>query len=153
MKPIRVVLTILIFALAGCGPHLEPLPESESFPNEATAKVVIINRGLKLVPVSGTGSMAPWIPAHPLGRKIVVAYAGIDSTPYGQLKSGNVVIYSRFGQLIIHRLGEQDERGFLAFGINNTYGDRNPDGGLGFVTPYNYIGKVVAVALFPLPKQ
>jgi len=102
------------------------------------------------VPVLGTGSMAPWIPAHPLGRKIVVAFAGLDSTPYAHLKPGNVVVYSRYGQLIIHRLGEQDERGFLAFGIANEYGDRNPDGALGFVTPYNFVGKVATVALFPL---
>lgn len=149
----RCLLSILfILALAGCGPRLEPLPKTEIYPNEATAKVVIINRGLGLVPVTGTGSMAPWIPAHPLGQKIIVAYAGIELTPYADLKSGNVVIYSRYGQNIIHRLGEQDSRGFLAFGIANEYGDRNDDGGLGFVTPYNYVGKVVAVTLFPLPQ-
>jgi hypothetical protein len=148
MRHLFIILAVLL--VAGCGPRLESLPESESYPNEATAKIVILNRGLGLVPVLGTGSMAPWIPAHPLGRKIIVAYAGIDSTPYSQLKPGNVVIYSRYGQKIIHRLGEQDERGFLAFGIANTYGDRNADGGLGFVTPYNYLGKVVAVTLFPL---
>lgn len=144
------ILAVIVLWLLGCGPKLEPRPETELYPDEATAMVVLINRGLKVVPVSGTGSMAPWIPSHPLGRKKIVAYAGIDGTPYGELKPGNVVIYSRYGQKIIHRLGEQDERGFISFGSANADKDRNQDGYVGFVTPYNYIGKVVAVTLFPL---
>jgi hypothetical protein len=146
----RLLAILSLFAVAGCGPQLQPLPASEAYPNAATALIVIINRGLRVVPVLGTGSMAPWIPAHPLGSKIIVAYAGLDSTPYTDLKSGDVVVYSRYGQRIIHRRGEQDSRGFLAFGIANEYGDRNPDGGLGFVTPYNFVGRVASVALFPL---
>jgi hypothetical protein len=146
----RLLAILAVLTLAGCGPHLDPMPPATNHQSAIEAKSALANQLLRIVPVLGTGSMAPWIPAHPLGRKIVVAFAGLDSTPYAHLKPGNVVVYSRYGQLIIHRLGEQDERGFLAFGIANEYGDRNPDGGLGFVTPYNFVGKVATVALFPL---
>ena len=147
----RLLALLAVAALAGCGPRLEPLPEAETYPDKATASVVLINRGYRVVPVTGTGSMAPWIPAHPLGRKIIVAYAGLDDAPFSQLKAGNVVVYQRYGQKVIHRIGHQDERGFVAFGINNESSDRDTNGHLGFVTPYNFIGRVSAVTLFPIP--
>ncbi|NBW10602.1 MAG: hypothetical protein EBR82_21510 [Caulobacteraceae bacterium] len=143
-------LSILTIVLFGCGPKLEPLPPAVNCTDATQARETLAKAGYDVVPVLGTGSMAPWIPAHPLGRKIVVAYAGLSKVPYAHLKSGNVVIYSRYGQKIIHRLGEQDERGFLAFGIHNSDKDRNEDGGIGFVTPYSYIGRVEIVTLFPL---
>ena len=140
----RVFALLALALLAGCGPRLVPLPPAVTYPSAVEARAAVQASGLVDVPVTGTGSMAPWIPAHPQGREVIVAYAGLDDTPYAELKPGNVVVYSRFGESVIHRLGEQDSRGFLAFGIANR--DRDS----GFVTPANYVGKVVMVALYPL---
>jgi hypothetical protein len=104
---------------------------------------------LRVVPVLGTGSMAPWIPAHPGGSKVIVAFAGLDGTPFESLEPGNVVVYSLFGETVIHRLGERDSRGFVAFGLANKDKDRRGRY-LGFVTPANFVGKVAQVHLYPL---
>jgi len=105
--------------------------------------------GLEVLPVSGTGSMEPWIPGHPGGKNVIVAFAGLDGTPYEALVPGDVVVYSLFGQSVIHRLGEKDSRGFVAFGLANKDKDRR-GGYLGFVTPENYVGRVAKVGLYPL---
>jgi hypothetical protein len=80
---------------------------------------------------------------------VIVAFAGLDGTPYESLAPGDVVVYSLFGQAVIHRLGEQDSRGFVAFGRANKDKDRR-GGYLGFVTTHNYVGRVAKVGLYPL---
>jgi hypothetical protein len=152
IKKIKIIYIALFLSIFfyGCGPKLEPLPIARTFESSEKAQDSLKKLELIIIPVSGTGSMAPLIPIHPLGSKIIVAYAGLDKMPYSELKSGYVVIYSRYGKKIIHRLGEQDDRGFIAFGINNHDKDRSEDGGIGFVTPYNYIGHVSNIALFPI---
>jgi hypothetical protein len=137
------VFGVLFFALTpACGPRPEPLPPSVTYPSAIAARTAVQSKGLVDVPILGTGSMAPLIPRHPSGAYVVVAYAGLDQTPYAELKPGMVVVYSRYGEHIIHRLGDKDSRGFIAYGIAN----KNRDGG--FVTPYNFEGRVAFIALY-----
>ena len=142
----------MVFALVllpGCGPKLIPLPPAVTYPSAVEARIALMALDLRVVPVTGTGSMAPWIPAHPGGKSVIVAYAGLDGTPYESLAPGNVVVYSLFGQPVIHRLGERDPRGFVAYGLANYDKDRR-GGYLGFVTPATFVGKVAKVGLYPL---
>jgi len=138
----RILALAALALLAGCGPRLDPLPPSVTYPSAVEARAAVQAKGLADVPVTGTGSMAPWIPAHPGGKSVIVAFAGLDATPYSDLRPGMVVVYSQFGRNLIHRLGAQDSRGFLAFGIANR--DRD----IGFVTPHNFVGRVAFVALY-----
>ena len=128
--------------LAGCGPRLDPLPPAVTYPSAVEARTAVQARGLVDVPLTGTGSMAPLIPRVRRGSDYIVGYAGLDGMPYSDLRPGMVVIYSQFGRNIIHRLGAQDSRGFVAFGIANR--DRD----VGFVTPHNFVGRVALVALY-----
>ena len=145
----RLLALLALALLAGCGPRLAPRPPAILYPTAHEARVAIMALGLRVVPVTGTGSMAPWIPAHPGGKDVIVAFAGLDRTPYESLVRGDVVVYSLFGQSVIHRLGERDSRGFVAYGLANHDKDRR-GGYLGFVTPDTFIGKVAQVHLYPL---
>jgi hypothetical protein len=132
---------------------MEPLPPSAKYPTAHDAHVAVIVAGYRVAEVAGTGSMAPWIPRAPAGynpHTTVVAYAGLDGTTYDELKPGMVVVYSKFGVPVIHRLGTKDARGFIAYGSANGGKDRSASGELGFVTPYTFIGRVAFVATYSL---
>jgi len=138
----RLLALAALALLAGCGPRLDPLPPAVTYPSAVEARAAVQAKGLVDVPLTGTGSMVPLIPRVPHGSDYIVGYAGLDTMPYSDLRPGMVVIYSQFGRNIIHRLGAQDSRGFVAFGIANR--DRD----IGFVTPHNFVGRVAFVALY-----
>jgi hypothetical protein len=140
----RLLALLALALLAGCGPRLEPLPKPEHYPTAFEARLAIMKAGLVDIAVMGTGSMEPLIPRHPDGRAVITAYVGLTATPFSDLRPGHLVAYRQFGELTIHRLGEQDSRGFVAFGTANRRSDA------GMVTPANYVGKVAKVALYPL---
>lgn len=62
-----------------------------------------------------------------------------ESIPFNQLKQNDIVVYLFEGKKICHKLHTPHGDNWKAKGINNRFQDR------GFVTPSNYIGRVIYV--------
>jgi hypothetical protein len=138
-------LFVFLVCLSACGPKLEKLPPKEMFASAFEAQRTLYEAGYSVIRVAGTGSMKPLIPEHRDGINVIVAYAGLDDTKFEELKPGMVVSYRAGPNLnYIHRLGQKTDRGFIAYGIANRQADS------GFVTPYNFNGRVAKVHVFPL---
>ena len=103
----------------------------------------IYESGLLPIDVTGTGSMQPHIPAHPLGAGVVMAVAGLDRTSFEALVEGDFVVYRAGSKRLIHRLGERSVRGFVVYGTNNDVSDS------AYVTASNYVGRVAVVYRLP----
>jgi hypothetical protein len=156
VKTLGLILAVLALALAiylavrsqrvleaGLPPRLE----------HATQALALVAAGPQAVPVAGTGSMAPFIPAALPGagdpRTIVVAYitprpgAGIsDITP------GALVIYRPVwnnGLPVIHGAALRDSAGWVMSGLANARSEPGER-----VTTENFVALVESVHLWPL---
>jgi hypothetical protein len=74
------------------------------------------------VAVAGTGSMRPYIPGSS-DPNDVVAIAAVECPPYEALNKGDLVIYSREKQLVIHQIVARQGENWIASGLNNSHYD------------------------------
>lgn len=148
MKPAAIILALVV-VLAFIAlrifrtPNVAPPPPIYTVEQLYEGTRAVYESGLLPRSILGTGSMAPHIPAHPMGDKIVVAIAGIDSTKFEDLRAGDWVVYTGPKVVTMHRLGERSEAGFVVYGVAN---DRADDA---LVTAQNYIGRVAVVYRLP----
>ena len=82
--------------------------------------------GVMAIPVLGTGSMAPYIPASPAGfdpLKTVVGFAVLrNGATFADITPGALVIYSASwaGNIsVIHQSASKDAGGWIMSGLNN----------------------------------
>jgi hypothetical protein len=89
------------------------------------------------VAIKGTGSMAPYIPAHKDPTRIV-AYVRVVRCDFDSLKKHMLVVFDtdRFG-LILHQLSQKTAAGWVTSGLANHNYDTTR------VYPENFRGKVV----------
>ena len=87
--------------------------------------------------VLGTGSMAPAIRAG--GEREVVAVVIYDNRDFATLGKGQLVLFDRIGQLIVHQLAQLDGSGWITSGSANDGYDS------GRVTRYNFHGAVTEI--------
>ena len=74
--------------------------------------------GPQAVAVVGTGSMRPYIPGSADPRQIV-AFAATETTPYEELKTGQLVLYRWKGALIIHQIVARQGENWISSGLGN----------------------------------
>jgi len=98
------------------------------------------------IPILGTGSMAPYIPAAPAGQdplKTIVAYAVVSGAGYAAITHGKLVVYrtpdSPVGRSI-HGAALQDSGGWIMSGLHNERSES-----WARVTPANFVAIVVRV--------
>jgi hypothetical protein len=109
------------------------------------------NPGGRIVPVLGTGSMAPYIPAAPPGQnpmETVVAVMGARRVPFAEVKEGDLILYAADfspGHPVCHVVAKKDQYGLVMSGINNEHTES-----WARVTEGNYLAKVVVVWVWPL---
>lgn len=149
MKPAAILLA-LVAVIAFIAWRIIRSPDMAAPPQIRTVATLYegtrqaYESGLTPADILGTGSMRPYIPAHPAGETIVVAMAGIDATPYRDLRTGDFVSYrARSGRDLLHRLGEKSDAGFVVYGTANASSDPER------VTAKNYIGRVAVVYRLP----
>lgn len=109
------------------------------------------NPGGRIVPVLGTGSMAPFIPAAPQGRnpmETVVAMLGVVRVPFDSIREGDLLTYTADfsqGHPVCHVAAKKEGRGWIMSGLNNRYSETWTR-----VTEETYIAKVVVVWVWPI---
>jgi hypothetical protein len=93
----------------------------------------MLNAGVDLVAVAGTGSMRPYIPAG----DGIVAYCERKRVPFAALEEGNLVIFRAGSLNILHQLAEREGDSWIATGLHNSGYDATR------VSAENYMGVVV----------
>jgi hypothetical protein len=107
--------------------------------------------GAGAIPISGTGSLAPYIPAAPAGSnpvETIVAFAIIDpAATYHEIKAGTLCIYSAdwTKYRVIHQASARDSLGWIGSGLHNARSESNAR-----ITAQNFIGIVARVYVWPL---
>lgn len=135
---------ILIFASMNSR-GLEPLPNEYKYDTAHSAWADMQKYGLEVIPVHGTGSMSPWISRYAPDE--IVAYVGIDRTPFSAIKTGMVVRYqipienNGIGYYV-HRVGYRVPGGFVMYGMSNVTSDH------WILTEKNYRGRVLRLHTF-----
>jgi len=102
------------------------------------------------IPVAGTGSMAPYIPAAPAGSDpltTIMAYVVIDpEATYSNIKLGSLCIYAadwtKFH--VMHQASAQDSLGWIGSGLHNARSES-----FARITPQNFVGIVARVYTWP----
>jgi hypothetical protein len=104
------------------------------------------------VPVLGTGSMAPFIPAAPKGKdpyKTNAAYVVFQSgATFEDITPGRLVVYKAEwakGAHVIHGAATKDSYGWIPSGLHN---DRSESWAR--ITPANLVGIIARVYVWPL---
>jgi hypothetical protein len=87
----------------------------------------LVQAGEAAVPVAGTGSMAPYIPAAAPGRDAIatiVAYAKPRAgATFADIKAGDLVIYRAAwnpSHAIMHQAAQRDAAGWIMSGLHNS---------------------------------
>lgn len=103
-------------------------------------------RALKLagrdaIPILGTGSMVPYIPASPDPLNTIVAYAVCSNGGYDDIRPGSLCVYrpvwaSPTG-FVIHGAALKDSGGWIMSGLHNKQSES-----WARVTPSNFVGIV-----------
>lgn len=93
---------------------------------KASAEAYYAAHGGIIMPIAGTGSMAPYIPAAAKGADpmAVIAYAVTDpSIGYDQIQKGQLVIYAPgwTSGSVIHQAAEKDADGWIMSGLHNAH--------------------------------
>ena len=105
------------------------------------------------IPIAGTGSMVPFIPAAAPGtdRMAIVAYAILEPTAaYDLITPGALCIYQPDwspGHAVIHQAMLHDASGWVMSGLNNAHSEPQWR-----VTLANFKGIVARVYVWPLRK-
>lgn len=114
---------------------------------EAIAKALahIVDHGGSLVPVLGTGSMQPHIPAASAGAdplQTIVAYVVVDTKAlFSEIEPGNPCVYRPAwakGGRVLHGAAQKDGLGWIMSGLAN---DRSESWER--MTPENYEGRAL----------
>jgi hypothetical protein len=81
----------------------------------------VLKAGAGAIPVRGTGSMVPFIPANPANPQSIVAYAAPSGKTYSELKKGDLVIYYADWAKgnVIHQAAQKDGKGWIMSGLGN----------------------------------
>jgi hypothetical protein len=97
--------------VAGLPPRIVCASEAEA----------VLKAGAGAVPVRGTGSMVPFIPANPANPQSIVAYAAPSGKPYSELKKGDLVVYYADWAKgnVIHQAAQKDGKGWIMSGLGN----------------------------------
>lgn len=126
---------------AGLPPRVECASQSE-----AQAKA-----SAGAIPVLGTGSMAPYIPAARAGldpKKTIVAYVVPQSgATFAAVKAGSLCIYSPewdANARYLHQAAQQDGDGWIMTGLHNAEYESHWR-----VTPANFIAIAAKVYVWP----
>jgi len=121
------------------------LPPREVCADRASALVAAgewakANNGV-VIPVLGTGSMAPYIPAAPddaTPREWIAAYAVTVPATFADIKPGALCIYRAEWSpslSVIHQAAQRDGYGWIMSGLHNARSES-----WARVTPANFIG-------------
>ncbi len=111
-----------------------------------TALDAWIKAGPSAIPVLGTGSMAPYIPASAPGadpHKTVVAYvAPVRGATYSDITPGALCVYRYqsapgVSLLVIHGAAQKDSAGWIMSGLHNAHSES-----WARVTPENFVALV-----------
>lgn len=102
-----------------------------------------------VIPVLGTGSMAPYIPAAPAGHDplaTVAAYVVARAGTYAEITPGALCIYRaewspQFS--VMHQAAQRDGDGWVMSGLHNAHSEA-----AWRVTPANFIGVATHVFTF-----
>lgn len=120
------------------------LPERIVCASEADAKA---NAGAGAVPVLGTGSMAPFIPAAPAGKdplQTVVAFVVIDpARTFDTIKVGSLCSYRPAwakGGCVLHQAVKKTGFGWVMAGLHNAHSESWEP-----ITPEKFVGIVSRV--------
>jgi hypothetical protein len=108
--------------------------------------------GLYAIPVLGTGSMQPYIPAAPKGAdplKTIVAFAKLElAATYADVQPGDLVMYAaewHNGQNVMHQAARKDSDGWVMSGTANAHSESRWR-----VTEANFKGLVARVYVWPI---
>jgi hypothetical protein len=144
MNRTALVLLMATLALAAVCVGLVRHEEARALKLPPVVKVtttqfqLLRNHDRSLVPIVGSGSMQPFIPASADPAEIV-ALAQIDRCAFALLGPGELIVFrSRYG-FIIHRLAQLDGDGWITDGTHNQFYDA------GRVTPDTYVGRAVKI--------
>lgn len=132
--------------IAALPPRIECRDQADA---QTQATAWIAAHGGELVPVVGTGSMAPYIPAAAPGsdpRTTIVAYAVIDSSAYALVHTGDLCVYvAEWSHTpTIHQVVEQDPLGWIMSGLHNARSET-----AWRMTEANFIGRVITIFTWP----
>jgi hypothetical protein len=126
------------------------LPQRIVCANEAAARE---QAGAGAIPVLGTGSMAPYIPAAPAGTDplaTVCAYAVPQAgATFNDIAAGKLVVYAaewKPGFHVIHGAAQLDGSGWIMSGLHNARSES-----WARVTPTNFRALVARVYVWPTP--
>jgi len=106
--------------------------------------------GAGAIPVLGTGSLAPYVPAAPEGSdplQTVMAYAVIDpAASFADIKPGTLCIYSAdfTPYRVMHQASAKDSLGWIGSGLHNAHSES-----FARITPQNFVGIVGRVYVWP----
>jgi len=110
----------------------------------------LLQAGHGAIPVLGTGSLAPYIPAAPAGSDpmvTVVAYAVIDhAATFAEISPGTLCIYApdwTKGR-VMHQAAARDSLGWIMSGLHNAHSEAGWR-----VTQQNFVGIVARVYVWP----
>jgi hypothetical protein len=97
---------------------LNGLPARIVCASEAEA---VLKAGAGAIPVRGTGSMVPFIPASPANPMSIVAYAAPSGKRYNELRKGDLVVYYADWAKgnVIHQAAQKDGKGWIMSGLGN----------------------------------
>lgn len=158
MKPAQWLL--LICAVAGIAllvllaKHKQTVLEHGLPPRIECANIADAQKqaGSLAIPIAGTGSLAPYIPASPAGVDpftTIVAYAVIDPLlTYEDIKPGTLCIYTADWTTfrVMHQLSTKDHLGWIASGLHNAHSEASWR-----VTPKSFVGIVSRVYIVKKP--
>jgi len=106
--------------------------------------------GAAAIPVLGTGSLAPYVPAAPAGSdplQTIMAYAVIDpAASFADIKPGALCIYSAdfTPYRVMHQASAKDSLGWIGSGLHNAHSEASWR-----ITPQNFVGIVGRVYVWP----
>lgn len=163
MRASHIIATVIALALLGtlayCAQRrlVEGLPPKAELPTLAEAHAAALAyqhaNGGNVLPILGTGSMAPFIPPARAGLdpwKTVVAYVVTDPrATFADVRAGSLCIYLAAwnrGGPVLHQAAERDGGGWIMSGLNNAQSEADWR-----VTPENFRG--VAAKVFTWPQE
>lgn len=148
-----ILASLVAFAWLHQRTMLAGLPPREQCDNraDAMAKAGAFAKvhGGTVIAVLGTGSMAPYIPAAPVGedpRRYVAAYVVIMPSAFADIRAGSLCIYRAEWDAklyVLHQAAQRDDLGWVMSGLHNPRSESQWR-----VTPTNFVGIAGKVFVF-----